>query len=118
MEEVGNSFKCPECTLVYTSKGNLSRHIKQKHTLINGDGEATTHDSNLKEKSECKFSCTECPSTQTTKGNLTWHFNERHALNDEDRITCPSCDESFTRYDSLSKHIDLKHKDEGGKCTE
>lgn len=94
-----SKFRCSFCNSVYASKGTLTRHVKKKHGL-NDNGASTTDQEDRQEK---KFSCSLCESTFTSKGNLTRHCNEKHSLYNDKAvpITCPACNETFSRHESL-----------------
>lgn len=110
MNESKAKFECPECKATFTENRNLTRHCKNVH-------QSCTNSKN--QKPEGKFSCSTCAETFTTKGNLTRHNNEKICSNDTAlKIYCPGCNESFTRYTSLIRHIDCKHKEEPGTCSE
>ena len=99
---------CPICAGEFGTKCSLIRHIKYIHGNIR------------------RFSCKICLKHGENVNDFIFHMKRcLHALrrNSYDRIiedimvthpfSCPVCERSFTRSDSLRRHVKINHKDSG-----
>ena len=92
------TFTCEYCSTNFTQKGNLKRHIKSIHEVIN-------------------FKCERCEFTTTGKNKLREHTFSKH---NQKKIKCSECSVEFNRNDNLAKHmknhIDLSSEDSKQLC--
>ena len=99
---------CPICAREFGTKCSLIRHIKDIHGNIR------------------RFSCKICLKRGENVNDFLFHMKRcLHALrrNSYDRMiedntvtnpfSCPICERSFTRSDSLRRHVKINHKDLG-----
>ncbi len=118
-------FKCTLCTSTFSSGDGLRCHLKY-HLGLKKKPDSCKCD--LCDKSYCKLShlklhklrdhgmgkvddvlCSVCGRCFYTKGQLARHLNDCH----EPKLQCPisGCDRSFTRKQTLEKHIQTPHGD-------
>lgn len=113
-------FKCNVCDKPFSTRGNLTRHMKQFHAVINNETEA---------KTEKNFCCETCGEKFSFKGNLTRHKVNKHTKKDdavnvqeshaiinngtkvkvEKKYCCDVCSLKFTSKGNLARHIKEKH---------
>lgn len=82
-------YECTQCTSSFTDKSNLARHIRT-HT------------------EEKPYQCTQCTSSFTTKSNLASHIRTHTG---ERPYQCTHCKSSFAELTTLKRHM-MTHTDE------
>lgn len=88
-------WKCPQCPAVFAQKGNLTAHIKRKHST-----------------DPPSFSCTVCGKTFSQKGHLNYHIKMQHSAEPLLSVPCVQCDKTFKNKSSLAQHVAAKHSTE------
>lgn len=111
------SFKCPECSVSYKTKGLLKRHTTIHHDL--------THFCNYCEKrfsnkmsldrhvavhnvTPLEFQCVKCNAYFDAMDKMEDHL-VIHYTNPSNTFSCNHCNRSFTSQVAKNKHIDLEH---------
>ena len=85
------TFICKYCDTNFSQKGNLKRHIKSIHEVVN-------------------FSCESCEFTTTRKDKLREHINSKHY---QKKFKC----QEVNRNDNLARHM-KNHVDISTRVTE
>nr|XP_040021934.1 zinc finger protein 236-like isoform X2 [Gasterosteus aculeatus aculeatus] len=88
--------KCSICGQIFTTESQLQRHLRE-------------HEINDK-----PHRCDHCPQTFNVEFNLTLH-KSTHTTAD---LTCPVCNNRFSRIASLKSHVMLHEKEENLICVE
>ncbi|XP_067625530.1 zinc finger protein weckle-like [Eurosta solidaginis] len=75
---------CNNCSEKFKRRSNYTRHMKQKHGLLN---------------------CRRCTSTFESEADLKQHMKEQHGKS----WNCPHCEQTFLRKGLRSNHIRMEH---------
>lgn len=88
------SFRCSFCLKIFSSKGNMKRHMK------------------LHQQTQNAFACSVCTESFPTQGLLLSH-RRRHAVNssDKQKFDCSECGKTFAKLSRLNRHM-AKHTGE------
>ncbi|XP_077441215.1 uncharacterized protein LOC144063108 [Vanacampus margaritifer] len=88
------SFSCPFCHKLFSSKGNMKRHMKSH------------------QQAHKTFTCSVCAESFPTRGLLRSH-QRRHVANNSDsqKFECSECGQAFTKLARLNRHM-AKHTGE------
>lgn len=93
-----NSDETPECTMAYSDKNNLKKHIKESH--IQGNAPFV-----------CKFPRANnglCNNARSqSAGKLVVHIMDAHVSRQEEKKDCPFCSKKWSGF----AHIKEKHSD-------
>lgn len=74
-------------------------------------------EANNKDEFKNRFSCSLCNDKMfSSKGNLTKHYKHLHGATNEE-FQCPICDGYFSTFDTLTRHVNTKHKGLRGTCS-
>nr|XP_049588245.1 oocyte zinc finger protein XlCOF19 isoform X1 [Syngnathus scovelli] len=87
------SFRCSFCPKLFSSKGNMKRHLKSHQV-------------------QKTFTCSVCPESFPTRGLLRSH-KRRHNINisDNQKFDCSECGKTFAKLARLNRHM-AKHTGE------
>ena len=83
------SFKCKDCSALYTTKAGLTRHNASNHV---GDK---------------PFKCEICDAGYSIKGELRTHISSAHEKNKP--YKCEFCDAKYARKWGLTLHVSSIH---------
>ena len=95
-----DNFNCNKCHKQYSNRGNLNKHLKQKH------GNIESNEVNKDLTNIDKINCNECSNSFTSVSNLNRHKKRIHGLTYE----CSECESQFSNLGNLNKHKNLVHK--------
>ncbi|XP_053385515.1 uncharacterized protein LOC128550456 [Mercenaria mercenaria] len=122
----GMPFRCAVCLMSLSSKCNLDRHLKLKHSdFRNGDGTSSNEicdecektlfqdqsklESNGKTKTRVKsYDCELCDEAFLTNTRLKTHLKNVHNIY---TYLCNKCPKRFSIYSSLKRHESINHVD-------
>ena len=86
---VDNFLLCDYCEKTFTSKGNLSQHLKCAH--------------------EKKLKCEICHLNFGSKYMYKCHMSQTHNLDDQKILQCEHCEKTFTEKSNLNRHAKSAH---------
>ena len=89
-------YKCPECTLWFTTKSNCDRHLIRKHGNVgsnNNNGSADQNSYTMRNVPDRPYKCKMCPSSSFSSPN---NLRKHH----------------------ITKHLNMEYKDEEGEDEE
>lgn len=99
---------CPMATLGCVTATDLRKHENEKHNMLLEDSEFP--DPNL-DKEEKVFICGECGNQFTRKHNLTLHTRIHKKEDEEERLVCRHCPQTFGRQGARRPHEITQHSD-------
>ena len=116
---------CPHCSLFFTRKANLERHIKQQHkdTMEIQNTETDAEISEIKPQ----LSCSTCGRTFIEKDNLNRHIKSIHMKTEnpcpkrtmkltKPQLFCSTCGRTFITKYNLIRHIKSIHMKRENPC--
>ena len=131
IEEAGGLYICPQCNRTFTRMVSLESHIKRRHPEEEEEeGEPSRKRARIEQDTPGPYQCQVCDRTFRRKASLLQHeqshieddictdlFEEEdHKEDQADRPTCNMCGKSYSRADTLKRHIKTKHEGKGFAC--
>jgi hypothetical protein len=94
---------CEICSMKFSSKFNLSRHLTEQHDAMKDIG-FHKDDGNQ----ETSYKCKTCDRAFWYQRNLKLHEYSVH--DKKDQVQCKLCDEEFSSKGNLKRHLEEQHK--------
>eukprot|EP00057_Strongylocentrotus_purpuratus_P004516 XP_003728855.1 PREDICTED: uncharacterized protein LOC100892642 [Strongylocentrotus purpuratus] len=116
-------FRCKHCDAPFMFRGNLLRHIRQRHTdktdcdPASGDDAASQHERSSKNKGQSKLNCRFCGNLHCSEVTLKRHIETYHPerVDDRGKFVCELCGAVRHKFSQLKAHM-ICHNQPKQKC--
>ena len=96
--------KCSDCEETFSSRSNLTRHVREVHCFINYNLDLMNPKPKIKH-----FICDHCDFKTQRKHYLKIHIEKQHSNEPTLRIQCEQCPKTFKYRASLIVHVKTIH---------
>ena len=119
-------FDCDQCSVTFTRKDNLERHLEEIHSLVcldgfrcdlcnrffaRGDNYMRHKQSSLDSDGSLKNKCSDCDDSFCSAKLLRDH-SKTHGS----ELCCEKCSEKFTKKSSLNSHMLTRNDSQCDEC--